>query len=156
MKVQAKCNAKAWDSAGAMSFVPGETYEIDPYGQLATLKAGGRWVFEFDRTMKGVGSKPAIGGYVCKCGKAFDTINEIGTHSYSAHADDREPEPEPEPEVEIVVPKSKQGHKPGSGFRCKSCSVVFPNLFALKTHKSICQNQQQKIQTSAGLDAAVL
>jgi DNA gyrase subunit A len=56
-KVQARCIERAWDSVAAVMYEPGKgplpggLYEIDPYGQLATLKtSSGKDLFEFDRT----------------------------------------------------------------------------------------------------------
>jgi hypothetical protein len=61
---------------------PGVEYEIDHDGQLAMLKDGGRFVFQFDRSMAGTGCPPALGGFICKrCKEVFDTLDELALHT---------------------------------------------------------------------------
>lgn len=142
MLVQAKCVVKTWESNHAFMFepgggpLPGGLYEIDRDGALASLKAAGRYVFDFDRNA-GPDDKPHI--YTCKkpgCEslKPFKTLNDLGTHTRTAHKD--EPNPLAEPDAEVVVAVDGRGKRKG-GFTCKTegCGVHVNNLHELKAHK---------------------
>lgn len=145
MLVKAKCTARAWDSKTATAFYPGEVYEIEHDSNLATLKVGPHWVFEFDRTMSGTGASPAIGGFVCKgCNKTFDTLNELGTHTREQHRNDFNSAitaPEEDGEDEPIPIREDGRKKKGRTFTCKTCGEILPNLYALrvhnKTHKTV-------------------
>lgn len=134
MKVKAKCTARAFDNSTSMLFEPGQVYEIEHDGQLASLKIGhryvrfdkdgkpvgdpqgGKYVFEFDRceaarSAEGLDAKLAAMGplperkYACKkCGEEFPSLNKLGTHSYSAHP----PESEEVAEAETAEPETGQ------------------------------------------------
>lgn len=130
--VRAKCTFKAWDSTNCVYFNPGDEADIDPYGQLASLRTGRGFVFEFDRTMKGTGMQPALGGYVCKgCSLAFDTLNDLGTHEHQTKCKqskvqmtvDVDPEPEDDPPP------------PPKPVNCKPCNLQFADRGELLKHK---------------------
>lgn len=145
MKVQARCKADAWDSPTATYYYAGEVYTIDHDGQLASMRTGrAGFVFEFDRTMAGTGQKPAVGGYVCKqCGLACDSLNDIGTHSRSAHKEEFKTEDVDDSEPVVV---ERRGTKKGKTFTCKECSEVLPNLYAFRVHKKV---HQEAAETAA-------
>ena len=142
MKVKAKCITRAFDNQTSVLFEPGEFYDIEHDGPLASLKIGerfirfdkegkpvgdpigGKYVFEFDRAAVGAAAVriPAAvkeieppdpeaarrmldfqGKYTCKkCGKSCESLNELGTHSRSAHREEEQVETEA-PELEASV-----------------------------------------------------
>ena len=137
--VEAKCIMPAWDSINCVQYIPGQgplpggLYKIDRESDLAKLKtaggAKGKYVFDFDRNA-GPDDKPH--DYSCKkegCGEKFKTLAALGSHTRSAHRDDDEVDEEP-----VVVAKDARGKNKGKTFKCKVCSEVFPNLYAITQH----------------------
>lgn len=138
MPVRATCTFQAWDSPTATGFVPGQIVEFErdsPIGiRLASMKFGGRYVFEFDRnetrTNQGVTVEK---DYSCKeCGKKCKTLSELGRHTNAEHrgrvADKVESE-----DVEI-----QRETKP---VRCKPCDLSFPTRAELMAHKREAHGQ---------------
>lgn len=168
MLVMAKCTARAFDNATAREYLPGIEYEIDTESQLATLTvvpvayddngnavrsfrdAEGKlktqripkppYVFEFNRAVPLVDCD-----YACKkCGKTFDSLNALGTHTRTDHNAPMASE-EPVSDEPLVV--EKRGRKKGRTFTCKICSEVLPNLYRLRVHNK--SHEQSAVQQEA-------
>ena len=139
MKVKAKCISRAWDGMACVLYHPGEVYEIENDSQLASLKVGNDYVFQFDRTgTRTDDGIDVVKDYSCKkCGVKFKTLNALGVHSNQNHRDVHEAATlaDDEPIVERV-----DGRKKPRTFTCKTCGEVLPNLYRMRVHN---QGHQQ-------------
>ena len=141
MLVKAKCTEKSWDSKACEFYYPGFEYEIERDSELANLKVGKNYVFEFDRNAN-PDDKPH--DYSCKkCGESFDTLAELGRHSNATHKNDALMTDD---EPAVIVPDGR-GRKKGRTFTCKypGCGEVLPNLYAMgqhnKTHVKVAETE---------------
>lgn len=150
MVVQALCLHDAWDSASCLYYEKGRTYEIDTDSEIAKLtvrplssgkvdqKTGEivaakltrapQPVFQFDRAAPTTAVSGGVArDYTCdECGKKCKSLNELGTHTRSAHPPEPFADGTEDEDVEIV-----------QVFTCKQCepNIQFTTRGDLQSHK---------------------
>lgn len=151
MLITAKCIINVFETNSCVLYtpqggpLPDGLYEIDRDGPLAKIKLGSTYCFEFDRNA-GPDDKPHI--YSCKkpgCEalKPFKTLNNLGTHTRSAHKDDLNPLAEPEGEDEVLDLSDRT---------CTICQPhkVLRTAYGLRLHNEKSHPfQSQPIETQA-------
>ena len=85
------------------------------------------------------------------CGKTFDSLNDIGTHSNSEHNKFKPKESVDSEYDDEPVKLERRGANPGRTFPCKvpGCTEISKNLYACRVHKKTHEQVEVVAETEA-------